>query len=107
MPLSPIHHFQINVSDIGRSRKFYGAMLDRLGFAKVLEEPNIVEWKKSGIRIIIIQSPKKFLAKAYHRKQVGLNHIAFRAPSREAVDEFYQEFLVSEKIPVLYGGAKE
>ena len=104
---NPIHHFQINVSDIRRSSKFYADLLGRLGFAKVFEESSIVEWKRSGTRIIIIQVPKRFLEERYHRKQVGLNHIAFRAPTRAFVDEFCRDYLVPEKIPVLYGGAKE
>ena len=40
-------------------------------------------------------------------ERVGLNHIAFRAPNRAAVDELYRNYLLPKKIPVLYGGAKE
>ena len=86
---------------------FYGELLVRLGFAKVFETDGMVEWRKEGTRIIVAQSPKRFLTDGYHRKRVGLNHIAFRAPSRAAVDEFYRNYLVPKKIPVLYGGPKE
>jgi catechol 2,3-dioxygenase-like lactoylglutathione lyase family enzyme len=103
----PIHHFQIQVSDIQRSAKFYGEMLGRLGFRRVYETEGIVEWSKEGTRIIVAQSPKRFLATGFHRKRIGLNHVAFRAQSREAVDKFYRDYLLPNKIPVLYGGAKE
>ncbi len=103
----PVHHFQIQVSNIRESAKFYGDLLSRLGFAKVYETESMVEWQKEGTRIIVAQAPKRFLANGYHRKRVGLNHIAFRAPSREAVDEFYRDYLLPNKIPVLYGGAKD
>jgi len=86
---------------------FYGELLGRLGFAKVFETEGAVEWQKEGTRIIVAQSPKRFLTDGYHRKRVGLNHIAFRAPSRAAVDDLYHNYLVPKKIPTLYGGPKE
>ncbi len=104
---SPIHHFQIFVSNIRVSAKFYGGLLDRLGFAQVLDWKNMAEWQKEGTRIIIAQCPERFIANGFHRKRIGLNHLAFRAPSRSAVDEFYRNFLLPNKIPILYGGAKE
>ena len=103
----PVHHFQIQVSNFQKSATFYGELLARLGFAKVFETEGMVEWQKEGTRIIVAQSPKRFLPDGYHRKRVGLNHIAFRAPSRAAVDELYRKYLLPKKIPVLYGGAKE
>ncbi len=102
-----IDHFQINVSDIQRSMLFYRDMLGRLGFVKVLEMQNMVQWEKGGSRVILVQSPKRFGGNRFHRKHVGLNHIAFRAPSREAVDKFNREFLLANKVPVLYGGLRE
>ena len=103
----PVHHVQIQVSNIQKSATFYSELLGRLGFSKVFETEGMVEWRKEGTRIIVAQSPKRFLADGYHRKRVGLNHIAFRAPSREVVDELYRNYLLPKKIPVLYGGAKE
>ncbi len=103
----PIHHFQIQVSNTQKSASFYGDLLSRLGFANVLETQGMVEWQKEGTRIIVAQCPKRLLAEGYHRKRVGLNHIAFRAPSRAAVDELYRNYLLPKKIPILYGGAKE
>ena len=103
----PVHHFQIQVSNIQKSGMFYGELLGRLGFAKVFETEGVVEWQKEGTRIIVAQCPKRFLAHGYHRKRVGLNHIAFRAPSRAAVDDLYHNYLVPKKIPTLYGGPKE
>jgi len=101
----PVHHFQIQVSNIQKSAAFYGELLGRLGFTKVFETEGMVEWQKEGTRIIVAQCPKRFLAEGYHRKRVGLNHIAFRATSRAVVDELYRNYLLPKKIPVLYGGA--
>ena len=103
----PVHHFQIQVSDIRKSAKFYGELLSRLGFVKVFEVEGVVEWQMEGIRIIVAQVPQRFLANGFHRKRIGLNHIAFRAASREAVDNLYWNYLIPNKVAVLYGGAKE
>ena len=103
----PVHHFQIQVSNIQKSATFYGELLGRLAFTKVFETEGMAEWQKEGTRIIVAQSPKSFLAHGYHRRRVGLNHLAFRAPSRAAVDELYQNYLVPKKISTLYGGPKE
>ncbi|MBI2162035.1 MAG: hypothetical protein HYU25_16945 [Candidatus Rokubacteria bacterium] len=43
----------------------------------------------------------------FHRKRTGLNHLAFGAESREAVDTFHREFLVARGIPALYGPPRE
>src|SRR5437667_156083 len=40
----PVHHFQIQVSNIQKSALFYGELLGRLGFAKVFEAEGMVEW---------------------------------------------------------------
>jgi catechol 2,3-dioxygenase-like lactoylglutathione lyase family enzyme len=103
----PVHHFQIQVSNLKKSAIFYGQMLGRLSFTKVFETEGMVEWQNEGTRIIVAQSPKRFLDHGYHRKRIGLNHIAFRASSRAAVDDLYRNYLVPNKIPTLYGGPKE
>jgi catechol 2,3-dioxygenase-like lactoylglutathione lyase family enzyme len=103
----PVHHFQIQVSNIHESSTFYGELLGRLGFTKVFETDGMVEWQKEGTRIIVAQCPKRFLDRGYHRKRVGLNHIAFRAPSRATVDALYHDYLLPNKIRILYGGPKE
>lgn len=103
----PIHHFQIQVSDLQRSVKFYAGLFDQLGFARVFQNKSMVEWEKEGTRILVVQSPEKFVSHGFHRKRIGLNHIAFRAASRDEVDRVHKEYLLPNKIPVLYGGAKE
>lgn len=103
----PVHHLQIQVSNIQKSAEFYAGLLGQLRFLKVFETEGMVEWQKEGTRIIVAQTPKRFLTDGYHRKRVGLNHIAFRAPSRAAVDEFCQRFLLPNKIRIFYGGVRE
>jgi catechol 2,3-dioxygenase-like lactoylglutathione lyase family enzyme len=42
----------------------------------------------------------------FHRRRVGLNHVAFRVASAALVDRFVSEFLVPRGIAPLYGGAR-
>jgi catechol 2,3-dioxygenase-like lactoylglutathione lyase family enzyme len=36
--------------------------------------------------VCLVQAPAEHLEAGYHRRRVGLNHLAFRAPSRAQVD---------------------
>ncbi|HZY46622.1 MAG TPA: hypothetical protein VFE96_02390 [Candidatus Bathyarchaeia archaeon] len=83
-----IHHVEINVSNIRRSAKFYEGFLTWLGYVRVLNEKNIVGWRKGTTRIFIVQCGRKYLKSGFHRKRVGLNHIAFYASSRRTLDRF-------------------
>ncbi len=103
----PLHHIEINVSDLRSSSEFYEGFLSWLGYKRVLEEKEIVGWRKGRARIFIVQCGWDFRSSGFHRKRVGLNHIAFRAPTRRMVDDFYHNYLLPKKVPILYGGTKE
>ncbi len=60
-----------------------------------------------GCNVWLSQREDRFARHGYHRKRVGVNHVAFHAGSRTAVDRFYREYLKPKRIPVLYGGPKE
>ena len=49
------------------------------------------------------EDPPRWLSSETCRSQPH----AFRAPSREAVDELYRNYLLPKKIPTLYRGPKE
>ena len=51
--------------------------------------------------IFFVQAEEKYLSSHFHRKQVGLNHLAFHAASRTQVDEVLNE-LVERKCTILY-----
>ena len=102
-----IHHVEVNVSNLKRSAGFYQALLAWLSYRRVLVKPDIVGWKLGKTRIFLVQCERRFLRSGFHRKNVGLNHIAFRLPSRQMVARFYKKYLLARGIPVLYGGPKE
>ena len=50
---------------------------------------------------MFVQTEDLYLSHAYHRKQTGLNHLAFAVDSREKVDEL-ASLLAVKGIPILY-----
>lgn len=105
------YHVEVNVSNFDRSVKFYDGFMDWLGYQRIYSHKIAAGWGIKGATLAcnfwIIQSHTGFTEHGFHRKRVGVNHIAFHADSRKEVDQFYKEFLLAKKVPVLYGGPKE
>lgn len=102
-----IYHVEINVSNFDKSVKFYEEFLGWLGYQRIYSHKIAAGWGIKGYNFWIIQCHTRFAQHGFHRKRVGVNHIAFHADSRETVDQFYKEHLLPKKVPVLYGGPKE
>lgn len=51
--------------------------------------------------LVFVQVPPAYLDASYHRKRVGLNHIAFHAESRDQVDQLTLQ-LRARGVPILY-----
>ena len=105
-------HIQINVTNLGKSEKFYENMLGWLGYQKIIDtsgtkDRGIAQWRRGRSRLILVQCRKEFLRHGFHRKRVGINHISFWAPTRQVVDRFYREVLLPKRTKILYGGPKE
>ena len=95
------------MSDLAKSREFYEGLLTRLGYKLILKEREFEGWGNDDFKIFLTKCYEPFTKFGFHRRRVGLNHFAFRAESRNAVDRFYKEFLIPRRIPVLYNGPKE
>ena len=100
-------HLSIVVKDLKKSEIFYDKLLTYFGFRKVTSEENSYGWSNGPNAFWINQVQDSYKDKEFHRKNIGISHIAFRAVSKEAVDRFYKEFLLTNKVHVLYGGPKE
>ncbi len=103
---SKLGHVYLYVSDLDKSYEFYKKFLEYLGYKEEVKEDWGFSFTKDGLSIWFEPSQGEHLAKGYHRKRVGLNHLAFHLDSKEDVDKFYQEFLVKQNIGVLYGTPK-
>lgn len=96
-----LHHVEINVSDLKRSREFWGWFLTGLGYAVYQEWEQGFSFKQGGTYIVFVQTEDRFMDMPYHRKAAGLNHLAFHADSPAHVDEM-TALLRQKGIRVLY-----
>jgi catechol 2,3-dioxygenase-like lactoylglutathione lyase family enzyme len=101
-----IRHVEINVSNLQRSNAFYQDFLEWLGYKQVVGGKDYAGWG-NGEAEIFVTYLERHKDSGFHRRQVGLNHVAFQAKSIEDVDRLHSEFLVPRSIKVLYGGPKE
>lgn len=106
-PLGQFHHIQINSANFKKAKLFYIKLFRRWRFEKVYIDSGVVGYSDGVVSIWVTKADSKFSKHPYHRKAPGLNHLAFRAPSKKQVLEFHQKFLVRYKIKVLYEGPQE
>ncbi|MBI2592903.1 MAG: VOC family protein [Candidatus Colwellbacteria bacterium] len=102
-----LNHISFHVSDFKKSLSFYNELSKYFGWGKIYEDKWVCGWKCQTAEIWIVRTLKKYSKAGFHRKRVGLNHIAFRVPTEKAVDIFHKTFLKKQRISVLYGGPKE
>jgi tetratricopeptide (TPR) repeat protein len=95
-----LHHLEIYVSDLSRSLEFWGWLLDRLGYEVFQDWPGGRSFRLGDTYLVFAQA--SFLEPPYHRKRVGLNHLAFHARSREALDALARD-LQARGTALLYG----
>lgn len=90
-----LHHIEINVSNLKRSKEFYSALLPELGYAEYQNWPLGFSYKSGEAYLVFVQTEEQFLQIPYHRKTTGLNHLAFHARSCAEVDRL--TLLMKEK----------
>ena len=95
-----IHHLDLNVSDLDRSRAFYDRILRQIGYRPVdysaPGEPAGYDWiapTTVGIRLSIGLYRADHPASKHDRFAPGIHHLALHADSREQVDRMYQTLL--------------
>jgi catechol 2,3-dioxygenase-like lactoylglutathione lyase family enzyme len=100
------HHMDVYVGDLAGSIAFWGPFLEGLGFAKAADRPAAKSWRGAGAEIFFVQTEPDFVAQGYHRKRIGLNHLAFAVADREELAEL-QAWLRGRGTRMLYGGEIE
>jgi len=81
-----LHHVEIYVSDLNRSIAFWTPFLEQLGYESDRWSGGM-NYIQDKTYLCFLQAPGEHIAAGYHRKRVGLNHLAFHAKSRQQVDE--------------------
>ena len=102
-----VYHLELNVSDPKISFPFYKDLFAYLGFRITYEDKIIFGASNGELSFWIKKTEDKYKKNIYHRKNPGLNHLAFKVESQEDVDKFYKEFLVPRKTPILYNSPKK
>ncbi len=101
-----LYHLQINVKDTKVSFPFYKELFSYLEYKVSQEGSDYIGFTNAANDLWLIGTESKYLNNKFHRKNTGLNHIAFKVDSREKVDEFYNDFLIKNKIAALYDSPK-
>lgn len=102
-----LYHLQINVSDSDRSFKFYKDLLGYVGYKVTYEGKEDLGMSNGRTDLWFMQTPSGYKTNKYHRKNTGINHIALGVSSKEAVDNFCNDFLKVRNIPHLYDSPRE
>lgn len=86
-------HLSIGVGDLDRAAAFYGAALAPLGYVQLFRNDRAVAYGPAGFTG---EAPFAILDSGADRKPPDHSiHIAFAAPSREAVDRFHAAALAA------------
>ena len=101
-----LYHLQLNVSSAKKSLPFYKALFDYLGYKIIDESPGHIGVSNGTTDFWIIETEPGFTKNGFHRKNTGINHLAFKVDSKDDVDRFCKDFLKKKKIPTLYGTPK-
>ena len=96
-----LHHVEIYVSDLKRSRDFWSWFLSSIGYELYQEWEQGFSYLFDRTYIVFVQAESRFLDLPYHRCRPGLNHLAFHANSPTQVDDMTRE-LELRNVPILY-----
>jgi catechol 2,3-dioxygenase-like lactoylglutathione lyase family enzyme len=83
-----LHHVELYAPDLERSIAFWTPSKHLLGYAEERRSEGVKDIAgEQDPYVCLVQAPAEHLTAGYHRRRVGLNHLAFRARSRAHVDE--------------------
>lgn len=97
-----LHHVELYVSSLEDSLRFWEPFLAHFGYRVRNRFEDGVSIVLGDCYIVLVQAPSEHLPAGYHRRRVGLNHLAFHAASRAQVDEIAQ-WVRDQGYTLLYG----
>ena len=96
-----LHHVEMNVSNLKKSRDFYDFLLPELGYSLYQEWEKGFSYKVDATYLVFVQTEEKHGETVYHRGRTGLNHLAFHGDSRKQVDNLTRK-LINRGVTILY-----
>jgi catechol 2,3-dioxygenase-like lactoylglutathione lyase family enzyme len=99
-------HLGLNVGDLQAAKKYYDAIMPMLGFTEFIDSTDGFAYRptggKPGTYLFFYPAAETSTdVSSYSRHRSGLQHLAFMAKSRHAVDDIHRA--VAELIPQLGG----
>lgn len=85
MSAGTLHHVELWVPDLDRAVAEWGWLLGSLGYVQFQDWSGGRSWRLGPTYIVVERSPDQ-AGDAHERRRPGLNHLAFHAGGREAVD---------------------
>lgn len=88
-----VHHIDLTVSDLARSRPFYDSVLGFLGYARADDHENGTDWDWQGegpfhsLGILLARGDN--VGRAHDRYSPGLHHLAWTASDPADVDRLH------------------
>lgn len=101
-----LYHIQLNISNAKKSIPFYKDLFGYFEYKVIDESESHVGVSNGTTDFWIMETENIFKGSTFHRKNTGLNHLAFKVESRTDVDKFVEEFLKPRKITPLYNSPK-
>lgn len=96
-----LHHVEIYVSDLERSREFWAWFLELMDYEMYQEWDAGFSMRLDATYIVFVQTEEQHKAPEYHRCRTGLNHLAFWGSSQDHIHHLHEK-LVSRGVPLLY-----
>lgn len=84
------HHVEVWIADLERVRTEWGWLLGSVGFALMDEWRSGQSWGAGGVYLTLAESPN-LSEPAHDRRRPGVNHLAFWAGDRTAVDALMRD----------------
>lgn len=97
-----LSHVEIYVSDYAKSIRFYDRILTLLGWKRLVCQKSHTTFSDGAMKIVLCPTEDKYLQHGYHRKRIGLNHLAFYANSKDQVDRLYEDVRRLSETECLY-----
>lgn len=82
-----LHHVEIYVKDLEKTKEFWGWLLAEIDYKVYQSWEQGISYILDKSYIVFVQAEKRFLDTPYHRCKPGLNHLAFYSGTKEFVDE--------------------
>ncbi|HWF76597.1 MAG TPA: VOC family protein [Caulobacteraceae bacterium] len=87
-----LHHLDLTVSDLERAKGFWAPLMEHLGYRVVNDTPQELAFATdddSATAVVLHPARATSAGKTHDRYAPGLHHLAFRAGSREEVDQVH------------------